>query len=231
MAKRQPIQRVVYPVQDHMGEHEIQRLIAELLRPLLARFLARKGIVAHAGADQFIYWAEGNPTKRLAPDVYVLPGVDQDIVIPSWKTWETGIVPSFALEIAGNDVSKDYEDGPVEYADLGVEELVVFDPRATWTSRTRVRWQIFHRIEGQGFVRVEASQADRVRSKVLDAWLLAVGSGDGARIRIGEGPTGDTVFPTEAEEARAAEEKERALRLQAEAEVERLRALLDAMKR
>ncbi len=37
-----------------MGEHELQRLIAELLRPLLERFLAERGIVAHAGADQFV---------------------------------------------------------------------------------------------------------------------------------------------------------------------------------
>lgn len=45
---------LVYPEADDMGEHELQRLIAELLRPLLERFLAERGIVAHAGADQFV---------------------------------------------------------------------------------------------------------------------------------------------------------------------------------
>jgi hypothetical protein len=166
-----------------------------------------------------------------------LPGVTQDIAIPSWKTWESGIVPSFALEIAGNDVAKDYEDGPVEYASLGVSELVVFDPRATWTSRTRIRWQVFHRSEVEGLVRVEASQGDRVRSKTLGAWLRAVGAGDSVRIRIAEGPGGETLFPTEAEEERAAKEEERAAkeeerarRLEAEAEVARLRALLESKK-
>ena len=75
------------PGSDDMGEHEIQRLIAELFRPLLARFMAERGRLAHVGADQFIYWVEGKPGKRLAPDVYVLPGIDPNIAIRSWKVW------------------------------------------------------------------------------------------------------------------------------------------------
>ncbi|HQY63403.1 MAG TPA: Uma2 family endonuclease [Polyangiaceae bacterium] len=233
----------LYPASDDMGEHEIQRLIAELLRPLLARFLAehaRPGEVAHVGADQFIYWQEGKPGSRLAPDVYVLPGIDPDIAIRSWKIWETGVVPSLAFEIVGDDVTKDYEDGPAQYDELGVEELVVFDPHATATSRTRVRFQVFRRLKRRGLVRVDATQGDRVRSKVLGAWIRAVGHGDAVRLRLGLGPEGQTLYPTEAEAERAAKESERAAkeseraareaeragRLAAEAEVARLRALL-----
>ncbi|MBN9161090.1 MAG: Uma2 family endonuclease [Myxococcales bacterium] len=220
---------LVYPETDDMGEHELQRLIAELLRPLLERFLAERGIVAHAGADQFVYWAEGEPTKRIAPDLYVLPGVRQDVVIRSWKTWQTGIVPSFVLEIAGDDYAKDYEDNPVLYGDLGVEELVIFDPHARPGSRSsRVRWQVYRRIRRRGLVRVEVSQSDRVRSKHLGVWLRAVGTGDDVRVRIALGPQGDELYPTEAEAECAAKEQERAQRLRAEAEVERLRALLAA---
>ncbi|MBX3233499.1 MAG: Uma2 family endonuclease [Labilithrix sp.] len=236
---------VLYPTNDDMGEHEIQRLIAELLRPLLARFLAAAYIRAHVGADQFIYWEEGNPLKRIAPDVYVLPGVDPDIVIPSWKTWETGVKPSFALEVASGDVTKDYDDGPAAYAELGVKELVVFDPHATPRSRRRRRFQVFRRIRNRGLVRVEVNQGDRVRSKVLGAWLVAVGSGDNVRLRLGLGPAGDELFPTEAEAERAAKElaladneqlraereQERAARLAAEEENLRLRALLDKRRR
>jgi len=179
---------------------------------------------AHVGADQFIYWKEGTPTRRLAPDVYVLPGVDRSIAIRSWKTWETGIVPSFALEVAGNDITKDYEDGPAEYADLGVSELVVFDPHVTPNSKTRVRWQVFRRIAKRGLVRVDVSQGDRVKSKVLKAWLRAVGTSDAVRVRIAEGAHGEVLFPTEAEAERAAKEA-------AEAEVARLRMVIERMKR
>ncbi|MBX3212044.1 MAG: Uma2 family endonuclease [Labilithrix sp.] len=257
---RAPTKRAVaiYPENDDMGEHELQRYIAELLRPLLARFLASRGIVAHAGADQFFYWAPGNPTKRIAPDVYILPRVRQDIAIRSWKTWETGIVPSFVLEVASSDVAKDYEDNPILYGELGVDELVIFDPHARPGSRSRhVRWQVYRRIRAR-LVRVEVSQSDRVRSKVLRAWLRAVGSGDAMRVRVATGPHGDDLFPTEAEaeraakeqeraakeqeraakeqeraakeQERAAKEQERALRSAAEAEVGRLRALLDAQR-
>jgi hypothetical protein len=227
-----------------MGEHEIQRLIAELLRPLLDRFLLERGRPAHVGADQFIYWEEGNPTRRLAPDVYVLPGVDRGIAIRSWKTWETGIVPSLAFEVASGDLAKDYEDGPAEYAHLGVSELVVFDPHATPASKSRVRWQVFRRVGKRGLVRVDVSQGDRVESKVLQAWFRAVGRGDAVRVRIAEGDHGEQLFPTEVEAERAAKEAERAAkeaeraakeaeragRLAAEAEVARLRLLLERMK-
>lgn len=207
--RKRPI-AISYPETDDMGEHEIQRLIAEVLRPLIERFLLERGRPAHVGADQFIYWEEGTPTRRIAPDVYVLPGVDRGIAIRSWKTWESGIVPSFALEIVGSDIAKDYEDSPAEYASLGVEELVVFDPHATPSSKTRVRWQVFRRISKRGLVRVDVSNGDRVKSRVLKAWLRAVGSGDAVRIRIAEGERGDQLFPTEAEAERAAKDAERA---------------------
>jgi hypothetical protein len=208
---KKPSAVVLYPETDDMGEHELQRLIAELLRPMLARFLAERGTVAHAGADQFIYWARGAPTKRIAPDVYILPGVSQDIVISSWKTWETGIVPSFVLEVATDNFTKDYEDNPALYGELGVEEYVIFDPQARPGSRSRrVRWQVYRQVRRRGLVRVEVSQSDRVRSKQLRAWLRAIGGGDAVRVRLGLGPRGDELYPTEAEAERAAREAERA---------------------
>jgi len=246
--KKRTSPAVVYPETDEMGENALHRLIAELLRPMLARFFAERGVTANVGANQFVYWAPGHPTKRIAPDVYVLPGIDPDVAVPSWKTWETGVAPSFVLEVASDDYSKDYEDNPVLYDELGVKELVIFDPSARPGSRSRrVRWQVYRRLRGRGLVRVEVSQSDRVRSKVLGAWLRVVGSGDSLRLRLAQGVHGDDLFPTEAEaecaekereraekereraekeRERAEKERERAGRLRAEAEVERLRAQL-----
>ena len=56
-----------YPESDDMGEHEIQRLIAELLRPLMDRFLVEKRRPAHVGADQFIYWKRAIRRGALRP--------------------------------------------------------------------------------------------------------------------------------------------------------------------
>ncbi len=164
-ARRQVYAR--YPETDDMGEHELQRLIAEFLRPLLERWFAARSEVAHVGADQFFYWVEGDPTRRIAPDVYVVPGVAQNPPVASWKLWESSARPSFALEVVGQDIDKDYDDNPVLYAALGVRELVLFDPHATSRSRRRLRWQVFRRLKGRGLVRVEVSNGDRVQSKAL----------------------------------------------------------------
>ena len=219
-----------------MGEHELQRLIAETLRPLLARLLTSQRKVGHVGADTFVYWVDGEPGKRVAPDVYVLPGIEQGIVVPSWRLWEIGVKPSFAFEVVSSDALKDYEDAPVLYGEIGVAELVVFDPHA-WLaplraheSRQRVRWQVFRRVKGRGFVRVESSQADRIASRSLGCFLRVVGEGAEMRIRVGLGPMGDELFPTEAEAERERAEAERERADAALARVAALEAELAAMR-
>jgi Uma2 family endonuclease len=207
-----------YPVEDDMGESTLQRLITELLRPLLARFLAERGERAFVGADQFIYWQPHAPTKCVAPDVYVLPSVDPARAPGCWKTWETDVVPSFALEIVSDDLRKDYEEAPRRYEELGVGELVIFDPEGL-SSPERVRWQIYRRLGARGFVLVRRTNADRVRSRALRCWLRVVGEGEAQRIRIATGPRGEELAPTDAERADAAEAELAVLR----AEVERLR--------
>ena len=227
------VHTVHYPATDHMGEDFLQRIIAEELRPLIARWLRARRVRAFTGADQFIYWVPGDPTQRVAPDVYVLPKVDPDAVPSSWQLWEVGSAPSFALEIVSRDVQKDYDDAPALYSAMGAKELVIFDPGATSRSRTRVRWQVYRRLARRGFVRVAQTMDDRVEVASLGAWLVAVGSGRAVRLRVGMGVGGEDLFRTEAveeraarEEERAAKEQERAARVVAEAEVARLRALL-----
>lgn len=224
-AKAAPI---IYPETDRMGEGELQRLIAELLRPLLADFLASRGLIAHVGADQFLYFVEGFPTERIAPDIYVLPGVEQSRVEPSWKLWELDAPPAFVLEVVSRDVAKDYEDVPVACDRMGVEELIVFDPEAPLAAGRvvrrdveRVRFQLFQRREGR-LARVTATNDDRIESRWLGAWVRAVGQGTQVRLRVGVGSDGDELVPTAGE--RAEIEKARAETEKARAEVERTRA-------
>ena len=47
-----------YPVRDDAGEGSLQRFIAELLRPLVERWLADQGDPVFVGADQSIYWKQ-----------------------------------------------------------------------------------------------------------------------------------------------------------------------------
>jgi Uma2 family endonuclease len=217
-----------YPSTDDMGEPTLQVSISVLLLALLHRWLVSRGKPTFVGMNTFFYWKQFAPKESVAPDVYVLPGVSLSRRPPSWKVWETGKAPSFALEVVSSDVDKDYVESPEKYDRLGVRELVVFDPYHE-ASAERVRWQVFRRLKSRGLVRVEATNGDRISSRVLGCFLRAVGEGDDVRLRIGAGPAGDTLFPTD-EEAREQAERERdaerAARERAEAELARLRAEL-----
>jgi Uma2 family endonuclease len=209
-----------YPVLDKLGEGLLQRLIVELLRPMLADALARQGVKAFVGADQFIYYEQYAPTESVAPDVYVMRGLEPDLDVECWKTWEESrAVPSFALEIMSrNNPRKDTTHSPVRHAALGTKELVIFDPRYA-RGRDRSRWRVFRRLPKRGLVQVEVTNGDRVYSKTLRLWLRAFGEGIHTRIRPARGPEGTDLIPTPDERQRAAESEVARLR----AELERLR--------
>jgi Uma2 family endonuclease len=191
------------PFENDMGEDSLQRFISELLRPLIEEHLAATVGPVFVGADQYVGWDPEDGEKVLSPDVYVLPGVQPGEVFTFWKVWQTGIVPSFALEIVSERKKKDYTEVPPFYADLGVEELVIFDPRHQ-RRRGGLRFQVWRSVPERGFVRVEATNGDRVRSEVLGCWLRAVGEGRAVRLRPALGPAGDALVPTAREKADAA---------------------------
>src|SRR5262245_56379070 len=196
-----------YPIEEKVGQDTLQMLILEVLRPLTERWYNLLGKPTFVGADQFIYYKQCHPSKVVAPEIYVLPGVRPGRRVKSWKTWKTGIIPSFALEVVSSeDAEKDYREAPERYAELGVDELLIFDPDFE-KHDDRVLWQRYRKLKKRGFVRVEATNADRIRSRVLGCFLRVVGEGAEARVRLGTGPTGDNLVPTEAEAERAAKEE------------------------
>lgn len=210
---------VFYPGSDNMCESVLQGRICELFRPLIERWLAEKGRPAFVGGNNFIYFVEGDPTHRIAPDIYVLPHVDPAAAPRSWKLWELRSPPSFCLEVVSTDVGKDYSQSPAVLGSIGVKELVVFDPEARGR-RDRSLWQVFRRGP-KGFFLEERTNADRVRTRELDCWLRVVGSGDLQRVRLAVGSSGDALVPTADERAEAEREHAEAERERAEAERER----------
>lgn len=230
---RRAVDPTIYPEEERVGEDLLQRWIVELLRPLLQWWLSQRGVRALVGADQFIYWRQHDPHARVAPDVYVLPGVDPHTRVRTWKIWLDRIAPSFALEVVSQDWEKDYAEVIPRYDELGVAEVLVFDPGYA-EHPDGVRWQVFRRIGKRGLVRVEATSASGVRSKALGCWFRAVGEGRDMRIRIAEGPHGDHLVatPEEREEAeRTVKEAERTAREAALARVRELEAELDRLTR
>jgi len=214
-----------YPDNDDMGESVIQRLIAELLRPLLARFLTQRGVLAFVGADNFIYWRKGDPSACVAPDIYVLPGLDPDSSPPCWKVWETNVAPTFALEIVSlKGMGKDVSDAPERHDELGTKELVVFDPFVGDRPSKRKRFRLHRRNDAGKLVLVEATNRELVQSTELDCTLRAVGRGARLRLRVGTGSLGEKLFPTDDELSRAALEALEAERAARQAEHKALEA-------
>jgi len=222
---------VIYPETDDLGEHETQFKIAHLLVPLIAALLTAQKRVARVSGNQFWYFAKGEPKRCRAPDVYVVDGVvPSEPDRPSWFTWE-GHRPAFALEVVSGEWQKDYDDAPRDYEAMRADEVVVFDPGARPRSQRRVRWQVFRRVRGRGFVRVFAGGSDRVESRALGAWVRLVDDDGHPRLRVATGPKGDDLLPTDAERAnneRAAKEAERAAKEAERAAKEAERAAKEA---
>jgi Uma2 family endonuclease len=221
-ARKPTVSALDLPDTDNMGESILQTLISELLRPLIARWMRDRGERAFVGADQFFYYDPKDITRRIAPDVYVLPGLEGPREERVWCTWDLVEPPSFAFEIVGRDVAKDYEDAPIDYKNIGVRELIVYDPDWTLRSRRRVRWQVWQKVKKRGLVRVLQSNEDRVESSALGCWLRVVGEGGARRVRLATGRFGEELVATDEElaartnDAIAREEAERARRETAE---------------
>ncbi len=221
-----------YPAEDDVPETLLHLRIRTLLYELVRRYLASRGVPALTGSEQFLYWVEGNPLRSLAPDLYVVLGVSPDYDVRSWQTWREGRAPELAVEIVSDDVEKDYEVGPVRYAEAGVRELIIFDPTE---GPGRLRWQVYVRDAEGDLAQTIATTEDRVPCQVLGCHLRCVEGVDGQpRVRLGVGPEGEELVPTaeEAETAeraekvreRAAKEAERAAKERERADKERERA-------
>jgi len=221
MTAAKQLDPTIYPDTDYRGEGELQQLIDELFRPLLARFLAAREKVAHVGSNTFIYYRQFDSSSRIAPDIYVLPGVPQSRIGRSWKLWELGAPPSFALEVVSLHWDKDYYDAPLIHREIGTRELVIFDPEGRTRKEGSV-WQVHRRVRGE-LRPVERSQSDRVASRELGCFLRVVGNDDTQRLRIGTGSGGRVLFPTEAEAERTEKEREREARRALQSENARLR--------
>jgi Uma2 family endonuclease len=110
-----------------------------VLRTFLFRLLRfALGVEHSVGSDQFVYWLATQPTRKLSPDVFVRLGTPQTS-FGSWKTWEQGGVPDLAVEIVspneGDGIA--WDEKLARYHELGVKELLRFEPEAPEGRRLR----------------------------------------------------------------------------------------------
>jgi Uma2 family endonuclease len=76
----------------------------------------------------FIYYEEGDPSKSVSPDTFVVFGVPKR-ERRTYKTWEEGKVPDVVFEVTSKKTRRqDLQTKWELYARLGVQEYFLFDP-------------------------------------------------------------------------------------------------------
>ena len=91
------------------------------------RFAQTSGVTV--GSDLIVLFEEGNSRAVLSPDLFVAFGRTAGGVDQSYKVWEEGAVPAFALEILSASTWRK-DAGPKRrlYEALGVGEYWIIDP-------------------------------------------------------------------------------------------------------
>ena len=163
-----------YPSSDGkpMAENDAQRdAIMYGISALTRHFRDRRDV--YVSGDLLIHYEEGNPRVSIAPDIFVVFGVEKRRRL-NYKLWEEGQAPAFVLEVASPSTWRE-DIGPKRsvYARLGVREYWQYDPLGVHL-RARLQGE---RLTPSGYVRQPAATAPdgtlTLRSETLGLELRA----------------------------------------------------------
>ncbi len=125
-------QEIVYSSSDGEPLAETYDHLIAITTTLLILLQHLEGQEATVLANQFLYYAQGFPRLRVAPDVMVILGVapgGRD----NYKTWVEGQVPAVIFEMTSPSTrSQDEIEKKQLYESIGVIEYWQFDPRGEW---------------------------------------------------------------------------------------------------
>ena len=127
-----PEEEIYYPEGPRVPDGDMQtRRRMELFYALEHCFKRRGNAEAWVCCNINVYYKKGDPEVVVATELAVAFGVDAAAqeTEDTFRVWDAGAAPCFALEIASPDtVDVDLYDKPDKYADLGVEEYWRLDP-------------------------------------------------------------------------------------------------------
>jgi Uma2 family endonuclease len=246
---------VDYPTSDGkpMGETDLHRQdMIDVIDTLSDRYAPQTDV--YVTGNLLLFYEEGNRRKHISPDVFMVRGVPKEPPRDYYLLWKEGKSPDVVIEITSKTTRREDQNKKlVIYRDiLKVLEYFQFDPTQDYL---RPPLQGF-RLEGGEYIRIEPVD-DRLPSEVLGLHLER----DGRELRLYDPALGvrlltpreqrdverqeaeqqrllaaEARLRAEEEKKRAEEEKKRAEeerrgRLLAEAELARLRAENEALRR
>lgn len=171
--------------------------------------------------NQFLYYAQGFPKLRVAPDVMVIVGVPPG-GRDNYKIWEEGQVPVVIFEMTSQSTREtDQTFKKTLYEQLEVKEYWLFDPKGEWIEQ---RLQGY-RLRGNQYEPITDGRSEPLQLRLeVDAALIAFYRED----------TGEKLLiPSELAQAlrqeSVAKQEAEARAKQAEQQVEQLKAELRAL--
>jgi Uma2 family endonuclease len=214
---------VVYPTRDGkpMAETDTHRdLGIYVIEALKAHFVDDPTV--YVSGNNFIFWEEGNPAARISPDAYVVFGAGMR-KRDSFMAWREGDrLPDVVFEFTSRKTRREDTDRkwPLYEQTLRVPEYFLFDPTGDYL-KPRLQG---YRLEGGQYVPLELVDG-RFHSERLGLDLVQ----QGTDLRLYD-PARQRWLLTPGEQARELEVVTRA-QTAAEAENERLRAEIEALRR
>ena len=211
------------------GFHGVQ---IRIFSDQLARYFSTESPV-YIGINSFIYYREGDQTKFVAPDIYIVLGAEKFPERRSFYTWAEGAVPTVVFEFLSDSTTAHDRGAKLRQylVDIGVEEYFIHQPEGDKPPE-------FH-----GWRRSPAGEIEGIPPDVegglfsdrLNLWLRWEDYIGNVRLLRPYLPDGTPITTSEEEvqlrldaQARAQQEAQR--RQQIESELERLRAQLAALE-
>ena len=251
--EKRPAAAVEYPYSDGKAMAESPRhadAILYALATLRNRFAGSRFV--QVGANMNLFYEEGDPEKKLVPDLFVVRGLAA-LPEPSYKVWEAGRPPDFVLEVASpSSAGRERGEKQVLYASMGVAEYWRFNPGGTLEGASAEGERLEgNSLEGLGYEPLAWRADGSIRSAVLGLDvrvderpgmehllrlrdpgtgedLLTFWESEEGRVEAERQLRGEAAARREAEQARAEAERalgsEVAARRAAESEIARLKA-------
>ena len=125
---------IIYSSSDGEPLAETQQHVLAILMALALLRLYLQEQPAVVFADQYLYYIEGNPRARVAPDVMVVFDIEKRLYA-NYKIWEGQQTPAIIFEVTSAGTKEtDWNFKKTLYEQLGVTEYWLFDPYGEWVA-------------------------------------------------------------------------------------------------
>ncbi|HTG31536.1 MAG TPA: Uma2 family endonuclease [Thermoanaerobaculia bacterium] len=183
-----PLQRdIYYPESDGqpMAETDLHRdEMFDLIQALKRRYRGVPDV--YVSGNLFFYYIKGDPRAVVAPDVFLVKGVEKR-PRRTYKLWEEGRVPSLVIELTSDSTrDEDLSKKKICYERLGVEEYFLHDPYQDYLDSALQGF----RLTNDRYQRIEPEMDGSLRS-LATGLLLRI---EGPRLRLVDAATGERIL-------------------------------------